>query len=58
MQLSFAPLEGITGYRFPQCARALVRCSRPLLHTLPDAQQTYKFTSREKNDVLPETIPA
>lgn len=54
MQLSFAPLEGITGYRFRNAhARwfgAVDRYFTPFL----TPNQTYKFTSREKNDVLPE----
>lgn len=53
MQLSFAPLEGITGYRFRNAhARWFGPADRYFTPFLTP-NQTYKFTSREKNDVLP-----
>lgn len=54
MQLSFAPLEGITNDAFrglhAKWFGAADRYFIPFL--VPN--QTYKFTSREKNDILPE----
>lgn len=53
MQISFAPMEGITNYRYrrihAQWFGAADRYFTPFL--MPN--QTYKFTTREKNDILP-----
>ena len=54
MQLSFAPLEGITGYRFRNAHARWFGAADRYFTPFLTPNQTYKFTSREKNDVLPE----
>lgn len=54
MQLSFAPLEGITNDAFRRLhAKWFGAADRYFIPFLVP-NQTYKFTSREKNDILPE----
>lgn len=54
MQLSFAPLEGITNYAFRQShAKWFGAADRYFIPFLVP-NQTYKFTSREKKDIAPE----
>lgn len=54
MQISFAPLEGITNDVFRRAhAKWFGAADRYFIPFLVP-NQTYKFTSREKNDILPE----
>lgn len=54
MQLSFAPLEGITNYAFRQShAKWFGAADRYFIPFLVP-NQTYKFTSREKKDIAPK----
>lgn len=53
MQLSFAPLEGITGYRFRNAHAKWFGAADRYFTPFLTPNQTYKLTAREKNDVLP-----
>ncbi len=54
MQLSFAPLEGITNYAFRQSHAKWFGAANRYFIPFLVPNQTYKFTSREKKDIAPE----
>lgn len=54
MQLSLAPMEGITGYVYRNTFHRHFRCISRYYTPFLAPNQNHAFTSREKNDILPE----